>query len=369
MISVERYFAPSAAVGTPTRDSGAARLHSNPLIVVFIESQTGHPLETAPKMSTLKHTAGLSHRQDRRWLGLSLFVLNILLMTVVGAFVKELSDRYPVFQMLLARFGPSALAFFLLSLKAGAPLPHHTKRPFMHLIRSATGVTSIGCMFYAFSAIPFAEATVLVYASPLFVTVLAIPFLGESVGARRWTAVLAGFAGVLVIVWPSLDLARGEIGIGTLAAATSALFAGMVSIYLRKLGDTEPTAHIAFVYNFFGSILFLGGCLWVGFVLPTGWDIAMFAVIAILGVGQQFMFTACYRYAEASLLAPFEYIALPLAAIVGFLYWDEVPAATTWIGAAIIVASGLFVLHRERKRGPGSEKPATLHPARNAHRR
>ncbi len=305
----------------------------------------------------------MSRRRDRQWLGLGFFILNILLMTIVGAFVKELSDRYPVFQMLLARFGPAALAFFLISWKAGAPLPHQTTRPVAHILRSLFGVTSIGCMFYAFSAIPLAEATILVYSSPLFVTVLAIPLLGEMVGPRRWVAVFLGFGGMLVIVWPTLDSA-GAFELGTIAAILSALFGGLVSIYLRKLGETEPTEHIAFIYNFLGALLFLGATLWVGFVIPSGWDIALFAFIAVLGVVQQFMFTACYRYAEASLLAPFDYVALPFAAVMGYFWWGEIPIAATWIGAAIIIASGLFVLHRERRLGQESGKPATFHRRR-----
>lgn len=302
-----------------------------------------------------------SHRRDRKWLGVLFLLFNIALMTLVGAFVKELSDRYPVFQMLLARFGPAALAFLILSLRAGRPWPHQTTRPIGHLLRSLFGTVAIGLTFYAFATIPLAEATVLVYAAPLFVTILAIPLLGETVGPQRWAAVLCGCVGMVIIAWPfGAGYGLESVGPGTLAAIAAAVFGAFVAIFLRKLGDTERTEHIAFVYNLFGSLVWIALGLAVGFTLPVGWDIAMFLAIAILGIVQQFLFTACYRYAEVSLLAPFDYSALPFAGILGFVYWGEEPALSTWVGAVIIVGAGLFVLRRERVLAAQSRMPATL---------
>ena len=196
----------------------------------------------------------------------------------------------------------------------------------------------------ALSRIPLADATAIAYAAPIFITVLAIFLLGETIGLRRWLAVIAGFAGVLLIARP------GGSGwdIGVLAAAGSAFGGAFVAIWLRKLSSSERSVTIGVYYNGLGLLVCFAWVALSGWRLPLGSDAWLLTGFA-LGCGlQQWLLTISFRYAEASLLAPFENLAMVFAAIVGYAFWGEVPALTTWLGAGIIAASALFILQRSR---------------------
>jgi len=158
-------------------------------------------------------------------------------------------------------------------------------------------------------------------------------------------AIIIGFVGVLLIVRPQ----GGSWDIGLLAALGSAFFGALVAIWLRKLSGSEHPLAIGIYYNGLGSLVCLAWTLSSGWVMPVGADALLLAGFAV-GCGmQQWFLTVSFRYAQASLLAPFEYLAMVFAAIVGYLFWGEVPVLTTWIGAAIIAASGLFIFERQKK--------------------
>ncbi|MGD8349002.1 MAG: DMT family transporter, partial [Gammaproteobacteria bacterium] len=198
----------------------------------------------------------------------------------------------------------------------------------------------------AITRIPIADATALAYAAPIFITVLAIILLGEKIGLHRWLAVFAGFAGVLLIARP----VAGGWDIGVVAAAASALSGALVAIWLRKLSSSEHPAAIGIYYNNLGCLLCLVWVLLSGWLTPRGADLWLFLAFG-LGCGlQQWLLTISFRYAEASLLAPYEYLAMVFAAIVGYFFWGEVPAVTTWIGAAVIAGSGIFIFARRQRR-------------------
>ncbi len=175
---------------------------------------------------------------------------------------------------------------------------------------------------------------------------LSIFLLGEAIGLRRWAAVIAGFIGVLLIARPG----AGTWDIGVVAAAGSAFTGALVVIWLRKLSSSERSVTIGIFYNNLGSLVCLAWVLLSGWLTPRGDDLLLFLGFG-LGCGmQQWLLTVSFRYAEASLLAPFEYLAMVFAAIVGFLFWGEVPVLTTWIGAGVIAASGIFIFVRGQKR-------------------
>ena len=290
--------------------------------------------------------------RDRPALGIATFSANLLVMALLSAAVRELVARaYPLAEVLLFRYLFASLLFWgILWFTAGLGALL-TRRPLDHAIRSISGILSLGLLYFAITRIPIADATALAYAAPIFITVLAIFLLGEKIGLRRWLAVCAGFVGVLLIARP----VAGGWDLGVAAAAGSALTGALVAIWLRKLSGSEHPAAIGTFYNSLGCLLCLFWVSMSGWLTPRGEDLWLFLAFG-LGCGlQQWLLTISFRYAEASLLAPYEYLAMVFAAIVGYVFWGEVPVLTTWIGAAVIAGSGIFIFARRQRRRQAAE--------------
>ena len=275
-------------------------------------------------------------------------------MALLSAAVRELVERgYPLSEVLLFRYGFASLFFWIILFSTTGFVALATRRPLDHAIRSVSGILSLALLYFAITRIPIADATALAYAAPIFITVLAIFLLGERIGLRRWLAVFAGFAGVLLIARPTAD----SWDIGVAAAAASAFTGALVAIWLRKLATSEHPVAIGIYYNNLGFVLCLLWVLLSGWLLPRGADLGLFFAFG-LGCGlQQWLLTVSFRYAEASLLAPYEYLAMVFAAIVGYAFWGEVPVLSTWIGALVIAASGIFIFARRRRRAQADEPP------------
>jgi drug/metabolite transporter (DMT)-like permease len=292
-----------------------------------------------------------SEQRDHPALGTATFVGNLVVMTLLSAAVRELVNRdYPLAEVLLFRYVFASVVFIVILLSSAGLSALATRRPLDHAIRSVSGVVSLTLFFFAITRIPIADATAIAYAAPIFITLLSIFLLGEVIGLRRWAAVIVGFVGVLLITRPQAD----SLDVGVLAALGSAVAGAMVAIWLRKLSSSEKSVAIGIYYNVFGSLVCLGWVWLSGWLTPRGVDAWLFIGFG-LGCGlQQWLLTVSFRYAEASLLAPFEYLAMVFAAIIGFVFWGEIPTLTTWIGGAIIAASGLFIFKRRRLRMRGS---------------
>jgi drug/metabolite transporter (DMT)-like permease len=290
----------------------------------------------------------LLQRQDHPTLGIATFIGNLVLMALISASVKALSNDYPLGEILLFRFAFAALFFWLLLLSTIGLSGLSTSRPFGHAIRTVSGITSLSLMFFAVSRIPIADATALSYSAPIFITLLSVFLLKETIGLRRWLAIFVGFIGVLFIAQP------GGTGwsIGVAAGIASAITGALVAIWLRRLSSSEKSVTIGVYYNSTGALACLIWVLAIGGVLPRGEDLLLFCVFGALCAAQQWLLTISFRYAEASLLAPFEYMAMIFAAIVGYLFWGEIPVLTTWIGAAVIASSGLFIFVRRQSKLP-----------------
>ncbi len=291
-------------------------------------------------------TAHSAQWHDRPWFGTGLFITNLALMSILGAMVKSLSDTYPLPEILSFRFIAAALAFSITLPSVGGLAGLITHRPLEHAARTASGITSLGLLYLALATIPMADATALAYSAPLFIVVFSIPLLGEKIGLRRWSAVIVGFIGVLLIAQPG----GAGMSLGTLAGIGAGITGALVSISLRRLSKTEKTMTIGFYYNATGTLFYTGWALAIGWVTPQGSDIGLLLAFGIIAGLQQWSLTHAHRYAEASLLAPFEYLILIFAAVIGYLIWGEVPVTTTWLGALTIAASGLFIIVRKRTR-------------------
>lgn len=289
-------------------------------------------------------SASLCGHRDRPTFAIIMLIGNLLLMALISATVKHLSSSYPLSEILMFRFIFAALIFWLVLLSTSGVVALRTRRPLDHAIRSVSGIVSLSMFFFAVSRIPIADATALVYSAPIFITVLSILILDETIGVRRWLAVIAGFIGVLLIAQP------GGAGwdIGVAAAIGSAFTAALVATWLRRLSTTETSATIGVFYNSLGMLVCSG---WVfidgGFINPAD-DLGIWLIFGLICGGQQWMMTVAFKYAEASLLAPFEYLAMVFAVVVGYVFWGEIPVLTTWIGGCVIAASGLFIFKRKQ---------------------
>lgn len=301
----------------------------------------------------MDQTGTTDRRRNRPLLGIGLALASMALASILTAIVKWLGADYPVGQILFFRFLFALPPILYFLRRAGGLAALRTHRPLDHALRSTFGVCGIGLFFFAVTEIPLAEATAIFYAAPIFVTALSVPLLAEAVGPRRWTAVLLGFVGVFVITDPG----HAVLGLGILAAVASALFSALVSIWLRRLSRSEATATIALYYNSTGTLVSGLLVLLFGWRTPDLLDLGVLVSLGLIGGFAQYLMTASFRYAEASMLTPFEYLALIFAAAIGFLVWQEVPPWTTLLGAAVIVASGLFVIYREARLAARGRKP------------
>jgi drug/metabolite transporter (DMT)-like permease len=264
----------------------------------------------------------------------------------------RLAGPVPVGEVVFFRAFFALVPLFSLSIfTVGAGAVLETKRLHVHILRSVTGVTSMFLNFAALKMLPLADLTGFSFVMPIFAVVLAALLLREQVGPWRGTAVVIGFGGVLLMInphgGPAAVLVHG-LSPGAGLALLGALLSAFVVIFIRQMSTTERSETIVF---YFMSITALAGALtMIWWRAPLSAGMAAWLVLAGLlgGIGQICM-TYSYRYAEPSLLAPFDYVAMVWAALFGFAVFREVPERLVLVGAGIVVVSGLFIVWRERK--------------------
>ena len=212
-------------------------------------------------------------------------------------------------------------------------------------LRSLFAVTTSASVILSFAFLPLAEALAVIFISPLMLTALSVPLLKEPVGWRRWSAVVLGFAGMLLIVRPGGGSFGWFIAIPLTAAALSAGRDGIT----RLIGTRETTLCLTF---YMVLAAFAGGLasLPFGAHWPDLADWGLFAVAGLLAVGAYYFTTRAFQIAQAAAMSPFRYLSLVWGAILGYLIWGDAPDALKIAGATLVVASGLYVLQRERKR-------------------
>jgi drug/metabolite transporter (DMT)-like permease len=277
---------------------------------------------------------------------IALKLASVALFAVMAGMIKYGSPGLPVGEVVFLRSLFAFVPLLWLVRRAGGLGVLRTNRIGAHLRRSVPGLGGMMGGFAALSLLPLADATAINFAVPVLTTLLAIPLLGERVGIYRGSAILVGFIGMLIIVRPG----EATLSVGALyglAGATSSAFA-MVAI--RRMEATEPSLSIVFYFTLFCT---LGGALLmsVDAIWPPLPAFAVLASAGMIGGVAQILMTRSYRLAAASIVAPFDYTALLFAMLGGFALWGEVPSLTMLAGAALVVASGLFILYRERQKG------------------
>ena len=208
------------------------------------------------------------------------------------------------------------------------------------------------CAFYAFTVLPLAQVYAILFASPLLITMLAIPLLGEKVGLHRTLAVLVGMAGVIVVLRPGST----ELGLGHAAAFLAAMFNAVQSIIARRIGSKERSV-VMLLFPLATTFLMMGGALALTYEPMPLIDLGSMAVIALLGFIASFFLVAAYTHAEAAIVAPMQYSQIIWAAFYGYVLFDELVDTTTILGTSIIVASGLYIVVREAAGGTSVETP------------
>ncbi len=225
-----------------------------------------------------------------------------------------------------------------------------TARPGAHVVRMALGLTAMALNFWGYSLLPLAEATVIGFTVPVFGTALAALLLREPTGVHRWSAVAVGFAGVLIVVQPGTAWGGGFLHpLGTAVALAGALMTAAVTIQIRQLGRTEGTATTVLWFTMSSLAPLAVLMLWQGQAHEAGtWGLLL--AIGLAGGLGQLGLTAALRFAPVSVVLPMDYTMLLWATILGAALFDSWPGTSTWIGAPVIVASGLYIVWRERVR-------------------
>lgn len=276
------------------------------------------------------------------------------LFTLMAAMVKLLSERIPFTEIMFFRCAlaiPLVVAVVLRA-GAGAATALRTKRPVGHLLRACTGTVAMGSSFYALALLPLPEHTALSYTTPLFATLLAIPFLGERPGVHRWGAVLVGFAGIMVIAVGQGAFMGGVAAASTLGVAfavNQGLFSALTSLLVRNLSATEKSTTIV-LWQSLLMTLFTGATLPLVWVTPAGGEWWLLLGVGLLGGVAQMLLTEAHASAQVSALGPLSYSSILWAMLLGALVWGDVPTLSMLGGAGMIVAAGLYILHRELKR-------------------
>jgi drug/metabolite transporter (DMT)-like permease len=266
--------------------------------------------------------------------------LGIVLMNTCAKLVSPAHD--PI-ELVFYR-GLTALALLVPYMALTRPLGMFTtRRVGAHLYRALVGNLGVGFVFWAYSLLPMADATALLFASPLFVTALSPLLLKERIDAARWLAVIVGFGGVLLIVRPSTVLLSRPAALIGLAAA---LMIALVDMALRNLGRTDDPLTTVFFFLLIGVLVSGVYTGWRG-SWPRGEHLAILAVMGVFTAIQQVAKTTAYRHAEASFLAPYTYSAIIWATITGWLFWRELPTVEVILGTVVIVASNLYLVWRE----------------------
>lgn len=268
---------------------------------------------------------------------------SLFLFAIMDAMIKWLSADYPVHQIVFFRSAFALVPVLWLAHRSGGLSSLRTRRPGAHFLRGLVGVLSMALIFHAYSVMKLADAAAILFAGPLFLTALAGPVLGEKVGSRRWSAVFVGFAGVLVIIQPG-GSAIQPAALGALAAA--GMYA-LAMVLVSKLGTTESSASITFYFSLFGTVTGVILLLLFGWTETSAGDFLMLAMVGIIGGIAQLFMTKAFRLGEAAVISPLKYSSMLWVVLFGYIIWGELPALHVVVGVAIVIASGLYIVHRE----------------------
>ncbi|MCR9146089.1 MAG: DMT family transporter [Rhodobacteraceae bacterium] len=303
-------------------------------------------------------------------------LLAVVCFSINDVGIKFLSGDYALHQIVFIRSAIGLLTFAAIFLPFHGLGVFRTRRPGAHLLRGVCVVGANTCLFLGLAAMPIADAIAVFFISPLVITIFSVLFLGETVGARRWASIAVGFVGVLVIVKPGTSAFQ----VAALLPMAAAVLYAVIHMVARKVGGTESAATMAAYIQ----ITFLIACSVIGLSIGDGkfaaqdhpslsflfraWgpvavgDWWLLGLLGVSGVLGGFFISQAYRMSEAAFAAPFEYVAMPMAIMWGVTVFGTWPDRTAWIGIALIVVSGLYLIWRESRKDQvvASDEPTHL---------
>ena len=284
--------------------------------------------------------------------GIGLKIGSAFLFTLMATLIKTVSQDLPIGQQVFSRsFFALFPIFAMLAWRGEFRTALRTDHLSSHLLRALISTAAMFCVFGALRFLPLPEATAIGYAAPLVTVVLAVLLLKEHVRIYRWSAVLVGLLGVLVILWPHLDGGTHEGGlVGAGLALGGACGTALGVVQVRRLIRTEGTPAVVFYFALLSTAVGLA-TLPFGWVMPTAEQAVTLVLIGLLGGTGQLLLTQSYRTADASLIAPFDYTTILYATVLGYLVFGDVPTVWVATGSVIVIASGVFVILRERHLG------------------
>ncbi len=294
--------------------------------------------------------------------GIGFILLAMLILSLQGIAVKWIGGDYSALEIVAVRSLvalPFTLLFFRFEGRRGLPTTRHPK---LEYLRGIFLFLSYTAYMMGLAALPLADIEAIRFSGPLMITILSVVILGERAGPSRWLALLVGFTGVLLIVRPG----SASFNLGSVFILISVLFYALTVILTRKLQANDSSATMAY----YSSLVYLAAALILtplpalvgempnadpsiaflirAWSLPTLIDLVIMAGLGLVWAGWMYFMSRAYSVAEASVIAPFEYISLPINILWGFLIWQEIPTVMTLAGAFLTLSSGMFVLYRER---------------------
>lgn len=295
--------------------------------------------------------------------GVGFLLLAMLTISLQAVAVKWISGDYPVLEIVIVRSLvalPFTLLFYRYEGRRGLPT---TRRQKLEYGRGLFLFLSYTTFMMGLVALPLADVSAIRNSGPLMITLLSVLVLGETVGPRRWAALLVGFVGVLLIVRPGM----GTFNLGSIFVLISVFLYALTVMVTRKLRTTDSSATM----SYYSTLVYLAGALllaplivFVGempdahpsiaflfrsWAMPTPLDFFIMAGLGLVWAAWMYFLARAYSLAQASVAAPFEYLTLPIDVMWGFLIWGEVPGWMTWVGAFLTIFSGMYVLYRERR--------------------
>lgn len=287
--------------------------------------------------------------------GILLKICSVTVFVVMASLIKASRVEVPAGETVFFRslFAIPVILIWL-ALRGDLRDGLKTSNPMTHVWRGLVGTMAMGLGFAGLGLLPLPEVTAIGYAAPLLVVVLAAMFLGEQVRIYRLSAVLLGLVGVLIVLSPRLTTIGSVVDVreslGAVLVLGGAMCAAVAQVFVRKMVQVERTAAIVFYFSVTATVLSLF-TLPYGWVMPSGKVIFMLVLAGLFGgIGQIFL-TSAYRFADASVVAPFDYASMILALLIGYFVFDEVPTLVMLSGASLVIAAGVMIIWREHTLG------------------
>ncbi len=283
-------------------------------------------------------------------------LVSVLVFTLMSTCIKAVSPQIPPGEAVFFRSFFALVPIISYLVYEGAlTTALVTTNPFGHLWRGSFGGLSMGLNFLALGLLPLPEVIAIGYASPLLATIFAAIFLSETVRLYRWSAVIAGLVGVLVVLSPRLTfLSQGHMEgpemIGALAVLGGATLGAAAMVTVRRLVQVERTPTIVFYFSVFTTIASLF-TIPFGWPVPSAWQAVILVTAGLLGGVGQILLTESYRHGDTSTIAPFEYTSILFGLAIGYFLFDELPTPVMLAGVAIVIAAGMFIIYREHQLG------------------